>query len=142
MRTKLFVTVESLRPGTLKEVKARWDVECILRSGKTVKRSSWISLKDASIKRAALVALKEALKIFNRATTMTVIIEEPTTRSILLNGWLTKWVRNNFTKKNGEIANVDLWKDIATLISPHYVTYLYGRSLEIEIDRIKEESWQ
>ena len=73
---------------------------------------------------------------------MTVIIEEPTTRSILLNGWLTKWVRNNFTKKNGEIANADLWKDIATLISPHYVTYLYGRSLEIEIDRIKEESWQ
>ena len=141
MRTKLFVTIESQRPGTLKELNPRRDDECILRNAKTVKRSAWISLENASVKRAALEALKEGLSIFNRATTMTVIIEEPTTRSILINGWLTKWVRNNFTKKNGEIANADLWKQIATLISPHYVTYLYGRSLEIEIERIKEESW-
>lgn len=142
MRTKLFITVETQRPGTLKEVKARWDVECILKCGKTVKRSDWVIIENASVKRAALIALRDAFKIFNRATTMTVIIEEPTTRSILINGWLTKWVRNNFTKKNGEIANVDIWKEIANLISAHYITYLYGRSLEIEIERIKEETWQ
>ena len=68
---------------------------------------------------AALSALKEPCEVTLTTDSQYVV-------NAIEKGWLENWRKNNWRKSDrGEVLNVDLWKELLTLLETHSVSFVW-----------------
>ena len=68
---------------------------------------------------AALSALKEPCEVTLTTDSQYVV-------NAIEKGWLANWQRNNWRKSDkGEVLNVDLWRELLTLLNTHKVNFVW-----------------
>ena len=136
MKVAIFIQTRTKRVGVLKEAKAKWVVECALKDGTVQSRDGIVSCENATESKAALTALRDALKRFTKAADIRLYIGDNYVRNMILNGNLTKWKNNGWQGSRGTIKMLDLWKEVSELMEMHLISSAYG--LELDLKRLKK----
>lgn len=79
----------------------------------------------STVKRAALVALRDALKRFGKAAVIRIYITDPFVRNMLTTNMPYRWSRHDWRlfRYDRDIRYVELWQEIAELLKNHAVNY-------------------
>ncbi len=124
MKTEIHIKPQSKRPQTIKEARCNYELVCVYDDGRQEAKGGAVCIQDASEKRAALIALRDALKRFNRPAVIKIYIHEDFVRNMLQQQMPRRWKANNWRKirQNGELKHKDLWQEITELTSQHAVS--------------------
>ena len=124
MRTEIYIKPRTKRPQNIPEAIVDYELRCIFDDGRQEARGGHVALKNASIKKASLVALIEALKRFNRPQVIKVFIEEPFVRAMLIQGCPSKWKANNWMRirKGCELHHKEEWQQLTDLMASHAIS--------------------
>ena len=109
MKVRLFIEGQSKRPGICREAKAMYLMSYARQNGEEVTRHGSVSIEDATITRAALLALKTALERFTVPTEICLYIGDDIVHNAISKEWLQSWKKSGWKKSYGEIAHLDLW---------------------------------
>lgn len=132
MKVRLFIEGQSKRPGICREAKAMYLMSYARQNGEEVTRHGSVLLEDATITRAALLALKTALERFTVPTEICLYIGDDIVRNAISKGWLQSWKESGWKKSYGEIAHLDLWIPVEEELSKHQISCAQGEDLEHE----------
>lgn len=132
MRIKIIIKPKTRRPQRIQKAECAWTISAASSDGKEQSIDGTVSIPDASIKTAALIALKEALGRFNRPAVIKLYIHEDFTRAMLSGGMLQRWERNGWRKirRNEELKHRDLWMEIAAMLKTHAVSIAKKEEME------------
>ena len=124
MKTEIYINPTSHRPQKIREAKCDYQIICIFDDGRQEARGGSVTLEDASEKKAALVALRDALKRFKRPAVIKIYIQEDFVRNMLQNQMPRRWKANGWRKirQNAELHHQELWQEISELTSQHAVS--------------------
>lgn len=125
MRIDLFV-MSSKNPAVQKNAVARWRICAYGPKDMLVDQKSGLSLiPKATNKRAALMALRDALRRFNKAAVITIYVQDDFVRNMLMANMPERWSLHDWKKfrYNRDIQHDDLWREIHTLLRSHAVKY-------------------
>jgi ribonuclease HI len=83
----------------------------------------WISEPATTNNRMALRSVIEAFRALSRNGNSYRVVFTSDSSYIVngLNEWLQKWKAQGWKKKGGPILNLELWKEVDSVISPHEV---------------------
>jgi ribonuclease HI len=83
----------------------------------------WISEPATTNNRMALRSVIEAFRALSRSGNSYRVVFTSDSSYIVngLNEWLQKWKAQGWKKKGGPILNLELWKEVDSVISPHEV---------------------
>ncbi len=83
----------------------------------------WISEPATTNNRMALRSVIEAFRALSRSGNSYRVVFTSDSSYIVngLNDWLQKWKAQGWKKKGGPILNLELWKEVDSVISPHEV---------------------
>lgn len=123
MKTEIHVKPVSKRPQKIQEAKCEYQIICVFDDGKQEARGGFVCIKDASEKQAALIALRDALKRFNRPAVIKIYIHEDFVRNMLQQQMPKRWKNNSWRKirQNAELKHKELWQEISELTSQHAI---------------------
>lgn len=123
MKTEIHIKPKSRRPQNIKEARCDYEIICVFDDGRQEARGGSVCIQDASIKRAALIALRDALKRFNKPSVIKIYIGEDFVRNMLRQQMPKRWKDNGWRKirQNKELRHKDLWQEIAELTKQHAV---------------------
>jgi ribonuclease HI len=110
--------------GTMQRSPGGWAyILRAIRDGEVVsQKEAHGGLEDTTNNRAELTAVIEGLLALNRSTAITVFSDS----EYVCKGatsWLPQWQRNGWRTREGEVANRDLWQQIATARTIHAVRF-------------------
>ena len=71
--------------------------------------------------RMELTAAIEALRRLKYPVQVDLYSDSAYLVNAFLQGWLKKWIKNNWRSNNKEVKNIDLWKELASLTSVHEI---------------------
>jgi ribonuclease HI len=93
------------------------------RSKDVTRCDYWISEPATTNNRMALRSVIEAFRALSRSGNSYRVVFTSDSSYIVngLNEWLQKWKAQGWKKKGGPILNLELWKEVETVISPHEV---------------------
>ena len=125
MVIEIFIQTQTKNPAVLKVANASYIIQCVSRTGMVEQKSGGVSLENATEKRAALSALKEALERFSRAAVLKIYVGDPYVRNMLISNMPRRWKENQWRKlkNNEELKHSDLWEKVTQLLSNHAVSY-------------------
>jgi ribonuclease HI len=91
------------------------------RSKEVTRCDYWISEPATTNNRMALRSVIEAFRALSRRGNSYHVIFTSDSSYIVngLNGWLQKWKAQGWKKKGGPILNLELWKEVDSIVSPH-----------------------
>lgn len=123
MRTEIHIKPVSKRPQTIREALCNYEIICVFDDGRQEARGGSVCIKDASEKRAALIALRDALQRFTKPSMIKIYIGEDFVRNMLRQQMPKRWKENSWRKirQNGELKHQDLWQEITELMKQHAV---------------------
>lgn len=123
MRTEIHIKPVSKRPQTIREARCNYEIICVFDDGRQEARGGAVCIKDASEKRAALIALRDALQRFTKPSMIKIYIGEDFVRNMLRQQMPKRWKENSWRKirQNGELKHQDLWQEITELMKQHAV---------------------
>lgn len=123
MNIEIHIQPESRRPQQIKEARCHYEIICAFADGRQEARGGDVSIPDASEKKAALLALSEALKRFNKPSVIRICIEEDFVRNMLRQQMPRRWEANGWRKirRNEELKHKELWQEITELLKMHAV---------------------
>ena len=123
---RLEIYVSNIRnPAIQKHAQARWMI-CAYQGDKVQdQRKGSVTLSNATTKKAALVALRDALKRFNKAAVIKIYVQDDFVRNMLRAKMPERWAANNWRllRYNREIHHLELWQEISCLLKIHAVSY-------------------
>ena len=142
MKVDIYIQGKTKNPARLERVQARWLIVCALSNGTQEKRDGVVQLSNATTKRAVLTAFLTALQKFNKASVLKIYISDDFVRSVLINGWLSRWKSNDWRRirQNEEVKHLDLWQQIALQLNKHAVSFANGE--ELNNRTLKEMEWR
>lgn len=143
MTCEIYIHTNTKNPAVLKTVRARWLIRSVSESGQETTRDGSVSLSNATIKQAALIALADALKRFTKPAVIRFYISDPFVRNMLATNMPKRWAANNWKKirLNGELQHEALWHEIYEHTKLHAVSY--ARESDLEDNKIlKEMEWR
>jgi ribonuclease HI len=82
--------------------------------------------KETTNNRMEIMAALNALRALRQPAQVTFYTDS----SYLLNGatvWLPEWKRQNWKRKKGKLANIDLWQELDRELSRHTVRWVWVR---------------
>src|SRR5512146_3505885 len=87
--------------------------------------------------RMELTAALEALRALKRPCRIQFYTDSQYLRRGI-NEWMPRWKARNWTRKGGELANVDLWQALSTAIESHQIEWhwVQGHSGHPENERV------
>ena len=132
MKVRLFVEGQGRTPGRRKTARAAYLMSYVLRNGQEATRNGSVAIADATVNRAALSALDEALGRFTNPSDITLYISVDNIRRAISNGWLKTWKENGWKKQGGEIKDADLWEQVSEKLGRHIITCAEGEELNHE----------
>ena len=123
MKTEIHIKPMTGRPQTIKQARCDYEIICVFDDGRQEARGGSVCIPDASEKRAALIALRDALKRFTRPCMIKIYMGEDFCRNMLSQQMPKRWKANGWRKirQNGELKHKDLWQEIAELTKQHAV---------------------
>lgn len=123
MKTEIHIKPVSKRPQNIKEARCNYEIICVFDDGRQEARGGSVCIQDASEKRAALIALRDALKRFTRPSLIKIYMEEDFVRNMLANHMPKRWQANGWRKirQNEELKHKELWQEITELTKQHAV---------------------
>lgn len=123
MKTEIHIKPVSKRPQNIKEARCNYEIICVFDDGRQEARGGSVCILDASEKRAALIALRDALKRFTKPSLIKIYMEEDFVRSMLQQQMPKRWKANGWRKirQNAELKHKDLWQEITELTTQHAV---------------------
>ena len=132
MTTEIIIKGATKNPAVQKQAIARWSIVCVLNNGTVEQRDGAVCINNATIKRAVLTALRDALMRFSKAAVIRIYVSDDYVRNALIQGWPQRWKNNNWHKirLNGEIKHLDLWRQISEQMSKHAVSFAQGEELD------------
>jgi len=91
------------------------------RSNEVTRCDYWISERATTNNRMALRSVIEAFRALSRSGNSYRVVFTSDSSYIVngLNDWLKKWKAQGWKKKGGPILNLELWKEVDSVISPH-----------------------
>ena len=91
------------------------------RSKEVTRCDYWISEPATTNNRMALRSVIEAFRALSRSGNSYRVVFTSDSSYIVngLNEWLQKWKAQGWKKKGGPILNLELWKEVDSVISPH-----------------------
>ena len=91
------------------------------RSSEVTRCDYWISEPATTNNRMALRSVIEAFRALSRSGNSYRVVFTSDSSYIVngLNDWLQKWKEQGWKKKGGPILNLELWKEVDSVISPH-----------------------
>jgi ribonuclease HI len=91
------------------------------RSSEVTRCDYWISEPATTNNRMALRSVIEAFRALSRSDNSYRVVFTSDSSYIVngLNEWLRKWKAQGWKKKGGPILNLELWKEVDSVISPH-----------------------
>ena len=115
----------------------------ILRSGSQEKVISG-GQKETTNNRMEVTAALEAL----RSLTKPAQVRFHTDSSYLLNGattWLADWKKRNWKRKQGQLQNIDLWKEMDVELAKHQVEWVWvkghaGNPMNERVDELARKA--
>lgn len=142
MKVDIYIQGKTKNPARLERAQARWLIVCALNNGTQEKRDGVVQLSNATTKRAVLTAFLTALQKFNKAAVLKIYISDDFVRSVLINGWLSRWKSNDWRRirQNEEVKHLDLWQQIALQLNKHAVSFANGE--ELNNRTLKEMEWR
>ena len=113
MKVDIYIQGKTKNPARLERAQARWLIVCALNNGTQEKRDGVVQLSNATTK-----------------------------RSVLINGWLSRWKSNDWKRirQNEEVKHLDLWQQIALQLNKHAVSFANGE--ELNNRTLKEMEWR
>ena len=132
MKIEIIIKPKTRRPQKIKKAECAWTISAVLDDGKKKDIDGTVSIPNASIKTAALIALRDALGRFNKPAVIKLYIHEDFTRAMLSGGMLQRWERNDWRKirRNEELKHRDLWMEIAAMLKTHAVSIAKKEEME------------
>lgn len=132
MTTEIIIKGATKNPAVQKQAIARWSIVCVLNNGTVEQRDGVVCINNATIKRAVLTALRDALMRFSKAAVIRIYVSDDYVRNALIQGWPHRWKNNNWHKirLNGDIRHLDLWQQISEQLSKHAVSVAGAEELE------------
>lgn len=123
MKTEIHIKPTSRRPQNIREAKCNYEIICVFDDGRQEARGGSVCIKDASEKRAALTALRDALKRFTKPSLIKIYMGEDFVRNMLQQQMPKRWKNNGWRKirQNDELKHSDLWQEITELTKQHAV---------------------
>jgi len=96
--------------------------------------------KETTNNRMEIMAALNALRALRQPSQVTFYTDS----SYLLNGatdWLPEWKRQNWKRKKGKLANIDLWQELDRELNRHKVRWMWvrghaGNPLNEYVDRL------
>ena len=81
--------------------------------------------KDTTNNRMELTAIIQGLKMLKEPCIVTIYSDSAYSVEPFLKGWINGWVMNGWrTSSKDEVKNVDLWKELLSLMQIHQVSYV------------------
>lgn len=140
MRIELYV-LSDLSPSIQKMAAAVWLIRAV-EGDKTVSVKTGTAFRvDSTNKKIALIALRDALKRFNKAAIIKLYIADPFVRNMLIANMPSRWADHDWKlfRYNREIRYKELWEEINDLLKNHAVSY----ASEEELNNKKgERQWK
>lgn len=103
-------------------------------------------IKDATENRAELTALVEALKRLNQNCDLDIYTDSEYVSAPLSKDWIAWWRENGWMNAKGrEIANCDLWRQMAELLNGNHFQihtgehYPYKNCMRFQMERKRKE---
>lgn len=125
MRIDLFIQ-SSKNPATVKNAISRWRICAYNPRGVMMNtKDGLVLIPKATNKRAALMALRDALRRFNKAAVINVYVQDDFVRNMLQMNMPKRWSEHDWKKfrYNRDIQHEDLWREVFRLLSSHAVRY-------------------
>ena len=143
MICEIYVQTSTKNPATQKKVEARWLISSVLADGQKRTKDGSVCLKDATAKKAALMALVDALARFTKAAVIKIYVSDDFVRNMLIANMPQRWEQNDWKKIRGNqpIKNEMQWKYIKGFLSDHAVSY--AKAAEVSENKtLKEMEWR
>ena len=143
MTCEIYIHTNTRNPAVQKTVRARWLIRSVSENGQETTRDGSVSLSNATIKQAALMALADALERFTRPAVIRFYISDPFVRNMLVTNMPKRWAANNWKKirLNGELHHEALWCKVHDSLKTHAVSY--AKEPELNENKIlKEMDWR
>lgn len=143
MTCEIYIQTSTRNPAVQKTVKARWLISSALENGQKVTRDGTVSVNNATAKKAALIALADALARFKKAAVIKIYMSDDFVRNMLIGNMPQRWEQNGWHKirNNQEIRHEKQWMYIKMFLASHAVSY--ARADEIRDNKIlKEMEWR
>lgn len=123
MKTEIHVKPVSKRPQNIREAKCNYEIICVYDDGRQEARGGSVCIKDASEKKAALTALRDALQRYTKPSLIKIYMGEDFVRNMLQQQMPKRWKANGWRKirQNAELKHSDLWQEITELSNQHAV---------------------
>ena len=106
-------------------------------------RDGIVCVNNATAKKAALIALADALSRFTKAAVIKIYISDDFVRNMLIANMPQRWEQNNWHKirLNQELQHENSWKYVRSFLANHAVSY--ARAEEISENKtLKEMEWR
>lgn len=94
----------------------------ILCAGKKVKELSG-GEKSTTNNRMELLAVISALEALKRPCTVELFTDSQYIEKAINEGWLRGWKAKGWKRKGGELKNIELWKQLDSMLNIHKVTF-------------------
>lgn len=125
MTCEIYIQTNTRNPAVQKTVTARWLISSVLENGQKVTRDGIACVNNATAKKAALIALADALARFNKAAVIKIYISDDFVRNMLIMNMPERWAQNGWHKfrNNQEIKHEMQWMYIKMFLASHAVSY-------------------
>lgn len=80
---------------------------------------------DTTNNRMELTAVREALSALREPCRVTLYTDSSYIADAFGKGWIHDWRRRGWKRKEGELKNADLWKDLCDLTARHEVAFVW-----------------
>ncbi len=97
------------------------------RSNEVTRCDYWISEPATTNNRMALRSVIEAFRSISKSGNSYRVVFTSDSKYIVMgmNEWVHTWKSRGWTKKNGPILNLELWKEAEAVTSPHEFRFLW-----------------
>ncbi|NLH02021.1 MAG: ribonuclease HI [Clostridiales bacterium] len=79
--------------------------------------------KQTTNNRMELIAVISALSVLKESCEVSLYTDSQYISKAINEGWLKSWREKGWKRKEGELKNADLWKELDRLLSIHNVTF-------------------
>lgn len=125
MRLAIYVNSQK-NPAILRTAKAKWAICAFEEDGALIyKKDGVVILPKSTVKRATLIALRDALKRFTKAAVIKIYVSDPFVRNMLQTNMPYRWSQHDWRlfRYSRDIRYVEIWQEIHTLLKNHAVSY-------------------
>jgi len=113
-------------PAVQRTAKAKWAIIATGTDGKLInKRDGVVIAPNSTCKKVSMIALRDALKRFNKAAVIEIYVSDPFVRNMLQSNMPYRWSEHEWRlfRYNRDIRYCELWQEINGLLKNHAVKF-------------------